>query len=281
MVGRTPARREEGQPWTATAWCLMLLARLRGGPGRPAGPPGRGAASAPTPLGARRPAVLRGRGRAVHQRHDRRRWAPTSGRTWGRRRAPARRAARGRRLELRGGERLRALVVPHDDQRPGGTAGVRARDRRRPRRSGRPGGGARSTCSSGGCSGARAPARSSTRPSCSSRSRPAGTTTCCAASSTSASTGDRAGPAAGRGDRPGPLQAAARRHLAAGEHATGAGPLRAGGRRRPPEPLEHPARAPRAPLGRPEGCRSCLTFAGIGALSGWIDIGSGCARCRP
>ena len=46
--------------------------------------------------------------------------------------------------------------------------------------------GARSTSSNGSCSGARAPARSSTRPGCNSRFRPAGTTTCCVPSSTSA-----------------------------------------------------------------------------------------------
>ena len=56
----------------------------------------------------------------------------------------------------------------------GGSAGSPRRDA-----------GARSTCSNGSCSGARARARSLVRPGCSSRSRPAGTTTCCVRSSTS------------------------------------------------------------------------------------------------
>ena len=44
------------------------------------------------------------------------------------------------------------------------------------------------------------------------------------------SAGESARPADGRGHRAAPVQAAARRHLAAGKHASRADPLRAGGR---------------------------------------------------
>ena len=74
--------------------------------------------------------------------------------------AAAGRAARGRRLELRGGERLGPLVVRLHDQRAGGTARARAGHRRHRADPWRPGGAARSTCSNGRCSGAGAPARS-------------------------------------------------------------------------------------------------------------------------
>ncbi len=53
------------------------------------------------------------------------------------------------------------------------------------------GAGVRSTSSNEGCSDARAPAKSSTRPGCSSRFRSAGTTTCCGPSTTSARSGMR------------------------------------------------------------------------------------------
>ncbi len=46
--------------------------------------------------------------------------------------------------------------------------------------------GVRSTFSNASCSGARAPAKSSTQPGCNSRFRSAGTTTCCVPSNTSA-----------------------------------------------------------------------------------------------
>ena len=196
-----PWTREEGQPWTATAYSLVQLHGLRRRPCRRAHAPRGRAGEGQRPLGARRPAVLRGRGRAVHQRHGRR-----AGRLLrrGRRRRgrpPGRRAARGRRLELRGRERFRPLVVPHDDQRPGGAARARAGDRRLRRGPSRPDAGARTTSSNGACSGARARARSSTPPGCSSRFRPAGTTTCCVALEYFRAAGERPDAADGRGDR--------------------------------------------------------------------------------
>ena len=54
-------------------------------------------------------------------------------------RSAPRRAARRRRLELRGRARLRALVVQHHDLRPGRTAGVREGERRHGRGDGRAG----------------------------------------------------------------------------------------------------------------------------------------------
>ena len=88
----------------------------------------------------------------------------------------------------------------------------------------------------------RPPARSSTRRACSSRSRPAGTTTCCARSTTSAppatrrtsgwprrsSWSGRSGSPTARGCSRTPIRAV---------------PLRARGRRRTAQPLEHPAGA--------------------------------------
>ena len=103
--------------------------------------------------------VLRGRGRAVHQRQCRldrrllRRGHDAAGR------AASRRAAPGRRLELRGRERRDGLVVRDDDQRPGGPARVRTGDRRLGRGWARRVVGARRTCSSAGCSGGSRPAR--------------------------------------------------------------------------------------------------------------------------
>ena len=61
-----------GQPWTATAYSLVLLHDFGVDPRGDTGAPGGGAGQRPLPLGARRPAVLQRRGRAVHQRHDRR-----------------------------------------------------------------------------------------------------------------------------------------------------------------------------------------------------------------
>ena len=55
------------------------------------------------------------------------------------RRSAPRRAAHGRRLELRGGAGLRALLVPHHDLRSGRTAGVREGERRHGRGDGRAG----------------------------------------------------------------------------------------------------------------------------------------------
>ena len=78
----------------------------------------------------RRLALLRGRGRAVHQRPRRRARRVLRRAQRSARRSPAERTARRRRLELRGGARLGALVVPHDDLRARRTARVRAGVRR-------------------------------------------------------------------------------------------------------------------------------------------------------
>ncbi len=65
----------------------------------------------------------------------------------------ARRTARRRRLELRGARAVAVVVVQHDDPRARGPARGRAVGRRRPGRSRPPARAARSTSSSGGCSG--------------------------------------------------------------------------------------------------------------------------------
>ena len=113
-------------------------------------------------------------------------WAPTSGRTSTAWSTACRRAARGRRLELRGRERLGPRVVQHDDPRARRAARARAGNRwisGRPRRP---------------AEGRGVPARAEAPPAqehgrgdrprvrCSSPIRPAGTTTCCGASTTSA-----------------------------------------------------------------------------------------------
>ena len=79
------------------------------------------------------------------------------------RRSAAERTARGRRLELRGGARVGALVVPHDDLRARRTARVRAGVRRHAGGDGRAEARRRSISSSVACSGGCRPARSSTR----------------------------------------------------------------------------------------------------------------------
>ncbi len=121
---RTPTARWGGGPYSRSG-------RLRPTP-PPAPPSGstrpatrRGARSswsARTSAGSTTTAVLRGRGRAVHQRPGRRgRRVLRPGRA--RRRGPAARRADGRRrVELRAGERLDARLVPLDDQRARGTA---------------------------------------------------------------------------------------------------------------------------------------------------------------
>ena len=82
--------------------------------------------------------VLRGRGRAVHQRQRRRdRRVLRRGHDAARRPAP-RRAAPGRRLELRGRERRDGVVDGDDDQRARGPARARAGDRRLGRGGGGP-----------------------------------------------------------------------------------------------------------------------------------------------
>ena len=84
-----------------------VRARSRLGPG----PAGRRADRRQLALGARRPALLGGRGRGVHQRPDRRRRRVLRGRRLADRRAAGGRAPRRRRLELRAGQRLGPLVV--------------------------------------------------------------------------------------------------------------------------------------------------------------------------
>ena len=162
-----------------------------------AGPAGHRPRPRARHLGGRRPVepalgrqpVLRGRGRAVHQRQRRldrrvlRRGHDAA------RRPASRRAAPGRRLELRGRERRDGVVVRDDDQRPRGPARARAGDRRL----GRGGGGPPPRRGVH----ARAPAvppevdRRGDRPRAgsSSRSRPGGTTTSCAGSTTCATPG--------------------------------------------------------------------------------------------
>src|SRR3954470_5954381 len=63
---------EPGQPWTPTMHTLQTLQLLGLDPASAAAPPIDRARRRERSLGARRPAVLRGRGRAVHQRPDRR-----------------------------------------------------------------------------------------------------------------------------------------------------------------------------------------------------------------
>ena len=82
------------------------------------------------PAGMRRQPLLRRRGRALHQRAgggERRLLRPGRPRH---RRPAARRAAARRRLELRGRERLDAVVVQHHDLRARGAARARAGGRR-------------------------------------------------------------------------------------------------------------------------------------------------------
>ena len=127
LPGREAARRaRRGQPWTATAYSLVLLQDCGVDPRRTTRAPRGGAGQGALPLGARRSAVFRRRGRAVHQRDDRlaRRVLRCGCRRRGR--SAARRAAGGRRLELRGRERVGAILVPHDHLRPRRAAGVRA-----------------------------------------------------------------------------------------------------------------------------------------------------------
>lgn len=116
--------------WDSTMHVLMLLRELGLDP---ASEPARRAVDlvrdtvtwrGAGPGGVRQQCLLRGRGRALHQRAGRgcRRLLRT-GRP-GPRRAAARRAAGRRRLELRGGVRLDAVVLQHHDLRGGGPSRV-------------------------------------------------------------------------------------------------------------------------------------------------------------
>ena len=174
-----------GQPWTSTLPTLMLLRDLGLDPAVRGRPRDDRAGRGELPVGARRPGVLRRRGRAVHQRPDAldRRLLRCGRRRP--RRGSARRPARRRRLELRDRERRHRVVVRLDDLRARGPARVRAGPGERspwPRRAAA----VRSTCWSGSCSGAGAPARCRPSAGCSSRGRRAGTTTSCAPWTTSA-----------------------------------------------------------------------------------------------
>ena len=161
-------------------------------PARPGDRPGERAAREPRSIvvreqrhlgtGVRKFALLRGRGRAVHQRPRRRARRVFRRAQRSTRRSTAERAARGWRLELRGGARLGALVVPHDDLRARRTARVRAGVRRHAGGDATRGGARTSISSSVVCSDGCRPARSSSRRGRSSRFRRSGTTTCCARS---------------------------------------------------------------------------------------------------
>lgn len=102
----------------------------------------------------------------------------------------------------------------------------------------RPGAVARNTSSNERSFGARAAAKSSIPTGCGSRFRPGGITTCCVRWATSAPR--EALQIRGWMRRLTCCdQAAARRHVAAGEHASRRGPLRARGWRRSAQPVEH------------------------------------------
>ena len=145
--------------WTDTMHTLELLRLLGLDPASDAGPAGDRPRARPRHLGGRVPdgrlgrqRVLRRRGRAVHQRRrrrDRRLLRPGRPRLGG---PAARRAARRRRLELRGGERRDGVVVRDHDPGPRRPAGVRAGDARSGARSGPLASAGRSTCWSGACS---------------------------------------------------------------------------------------------------------------------------------
>ena len=136
--------------WDSTMHVLSLLRELGldpaerrgascGGPGpRPRDVAGMGLGRHVAGIGLCRHSLLRGRGRAVHQRAgggERRLLRP--GRP-AHRRPPARRAAGRRRLELRGRQRLDAVVVQHHDLRAGSPARIRTGRREQRRGDGGP-----------------------------------------------------------------------------------------------------------------------------------------------
>ena len=123
--------------WWSNLYTLLFLRDLGLDPASARGADRDRPRAQPRHVGTRvrRLALLRGRGRAVHQRPRRRARRLFRRAQRSTRRSAAGRAARGRRLELRGGAGVGALVVPHDDLRARRTAGVRAGVRRTRRRS--------------------------------------------------------------------------------------------------------------------------------------------------
>ena len=163
-----------GQPWTATTWTLNTLRDW----GLDAA-----ALAGTAELLARNSRweyndlpVLGRRSRLLHQRlHPRQRRVAWGGRLRNRPVVP--RPPHGRRrLELRVGGGLHALVVPFHPQFPQGPVVLRGRYRRQPTRSGRFGGPARNTCFSAVCSAPCPQASPSGRGRPGSRTRSAGST---------------------------------------------------------------------------------------------------------
>ena len=118
-----------GQPWTATTWTLNSL---RSGASTPlsCASAARPNFSLRTAAGSTRPAVLERRGRLLHQRLDGRERSVARRRYHRHRRLVPRASTVRRRLELRVGRGLYAIVVPLDAELPQGTARLRRRDRR-------------------------------------------------------------------------------------------------------------------------------------------------------
>ena len=123
----------QGQPWTSTLPTLTLLRDLGVDPAahRSARRSRWWATAAVGSMPGSRSSTARS-SRASTATSSRS--APTSAWMSTARRPAARRAARGRRLELRGRERSVRVVVRDDDQRAGGPARARAGDRRLGRR---------------------------------------------------------------------------------------------------------------------------------------------------
>ena len=157
----------------------------RPGPGGRGGPSGDSARRRARALGARRAAILRRRGRAVHQRSDDRGRVPTSG--WTSPRSSSGSSASGSPTAAGTARPRTGRCAPRSTRRSTCSTGCSSSSVRPgvPPRCRRPATAGRSTCSSAGCSAARAPARSSIRRFSSSRSRTTGVTTCCARSTTS------------------------------------------------------------------------------------------------
>jgi len=199
------------------------------------------------PAGVRWQSLLRRRGRALHQRPGRgerrlaRRGRPRT------RRAADRRAAPGRRLELRGAGALDTLVVQHHDLRARGAARVRALREPRARGDDRP------------APRRGVPARAPPLPPQvhrrGDRARSQGWRVVvalrvpdlvalrrAARARAPASRRRLARPARGRGDRPGGGEARRARPVAARDSVCGPDAGRDGRRRGPAEPLEHALR---------------------------------------